>query len=98
MEDEFAPGTNPLAIASMFLAVVGLVTSCCGSFVCLGWLGFLAWVLGALLGGVALAQSGDGTSKVLGGVGLALNLLFLLAMGAVMVLGIGFGLLSEATR
>lgn len=98
MEDEFAPGINPLAIASLVLAVVGMVTYCCGSFVCLGWLGFLAWLLGAVLGVVAVAQSRDGTSKALGGVGLAMNLLFLLALGAVMVLGIGFGLLSEATR
>lgn len=87
-----APTTNPLAIASIVFAVLGVIVYCCGSFLCLGWIAPLIWVVGLILGGVAIAQGGE--SKTLGIVGAALNGLLGLAFLALLALGISAGVLS----
>ena len=87
------PGMDPLAIASVVLGVVGVAVYCCGSFMCLGWIGFGIWLIGAVLGGVAAAKN-QGTNRIIGVVGVVINVVPLLAAGAMMVLGVGAGLIS----
>lgn len=86
---------NPLALASIILGVVGMVVYCCGSFVCMGWVGFFFWLIGAICAGVALAQGTEGTNKILAVVGLGLNLAFGFLMVGLMFLGIGASVLSS---
>ncbi|MSQ01306.1 MAG: hypothetical protein EXR71_05340 [Myxococcales bacterium] len=87
--------TNPFAIASLILGVVGTIVYCCGSFLCLGWLGFFLWFAGAICGVVALVQKAEGNSKIMAWVGLALNLVFLLAAFGLGMVFMGLGAMSE---
>lgn len=86
---------NPLAIASMVLALVGVVAYCCGSFMCLGWLGFLVWIVGAVLGLIPIVQGAQGSSRTMAWAGLGANLLFLVGSFALVFVGLGVGFLSE---
>ncbi len=90
--------TNPLAIASLVLALVGVLVYCCGSFMCLGWVGILVWLAGAACGGIAVAQGVEGNNKVMAWAGLGLNLLFLVGLGALMVLGVGLSVFGQALQ
>jgi hypothetical protein len=87
------PSTDPLAIASLALSVVGVVVYCCGSFLCIGWIAPVFWLIGAILGGVSVTRS-EGTSKTLAIVGIALNVLFGLLMVALIFLGVTASVLS----
>ncbi len=88
-------GVNPFGVASLVLAFFGLVVYCCGSFVCLGWLGIFVWMLGLALGGVAVFQGGSGLSKGLGWVGIAANGLGLLFFVAVVGLSFAGALFAQ---
>jgi hypothetical protein len=88
-------GTNPLAVASVVLAFVGVITYCCGSLMCLGWIAPVFWVIGAILGGVAWSQGGP--SKTLAMVGVVTNVLFGLLFLGLIMLYVGIGLLSAVT-
>lgn len=92
------PTPNPLAIASVVLAFVGVIAYCCGSFMCLGWVGFLVWIAGAACGLIPVVQGAEGTSKTLAWVGLGTNLLFLVGSFALVFVGVGFGFLSEMAK
>lgn len=87
------PGTDPLAIASLVLSVVGVVVYCCGSFLCLGWIAPIFWLIGAILGGISVSRA-QGTSKTLAIVGIALNVLFGLLFLGLIALGISASVLS----
>ena len=86
---------NPLALASVILGVVGVIVYCCGSFICMGWVGFFFGLIGAVCGGVALAQGTQGTNKILSVVGLILNLGFGVLMLGLMFIGVGASVLSS---
>jgi hypothetical protein len=86
---------NPLSLASVILGVLGMLVYCCGSFFCMGWVGFILWLVGAACGGVALSQGTQGTNKIMAIVGVALNAVFLLLMAGLMILGVGMGFLSS---
>jgi hypothetical protein len=88
------PTNNPFAMASVVASLVGGVVYCCGSFMCLGWLAFFIWFVGAILGGVALSQGAQGSSRTVAIVGLVLNVVFGLGAVVLMVVGVGFGVLS----
>jgi hypothetical protein len=91
---ESAPSTtSPLAIASVVLAFVGAVTYCCGSFLCLGWIAPVFWILGAILGFVGMG--GGGSSKTVSIVGIIANLGLLAVFVGLIVMGVGFGVLSS---
>ncbi len=99
LPDYAAPQSpNPFAIASLILGVVGTVVYCCGSFLCIGWLGFFFWLAGAICGVVALVQKPEGNSKIMAWVGLALNMVFPLAVIGLTALLMGMGVLGELTK
>ncbi len=96
----YAPpaGLNPFAIASLILGVVGGLVYCCGSFLCIGWLGFFVWLAGAVCAVVALVQKPEGNSKIMAWVGLALNLMLPVALFGLMAVLMTFGMLGELAK
>ncbi len=82
---------DPLAIASLVCVLLGGVVYCCGSFLCIGPLGMLVWLIGAVLGGVAMSRHTEGPNRTMGLVGLVLNLLPLVGMGLLIVVSVVIG-------
>lgn len=87
---------DPFALGSIILSVVGVVVYCCGSFLCIGWIGFFVWVIGAICAVVSVAMGAQGSNKIMAFVGLALNLFCLFGMVALVALGVGASVLSSA--
>ncbi len=85
---------HPLALASVILAVLGVIAYCCGGLFCLGWIGPILWLVGAVLGGVGLSKGLEGTSRTLAIVGVSLNVLFGLCFIGLIMIGVGFGFLA----
>ncbi len=86
---------DPLAVASVALAVVGIIAYCAGSFCCMGWVGPILWFIGAILGGIATAKN-EGNNRIIGIVGVVANVLLGLAMTALMFAGVGLMMLQDA--
>ena len=93
-----SPQSDPLSIASILLFIAGIAAYCCGSFVCLGWIGLILWTLGAILGGAALFRVPEGGSKLVPVIGLILNLLALLTAIALLAMGVGIVAISEILK
>lgn len=87
---------DPFALGSIILSVVGVVVYCCGSFLCIGWVGFFVWVIGAICAVASVAMGAQGSNKIMAFVGLAMNLCCLLTMVALVVLGVGATALTSA--
>lgn len=97
-QPQFAPPPNdspdPLAIASVALAVVGVIAYCAGSFCCMSWVGPILWFIGAILGGIGIAKN-EGNNRIIAIVGVVANVLLGLAMTALMVFGMGLMMLQD---
>ncbi len=100
MENQFPdtpPPTDPLAIASIGCAVGGVAIYCCGSFMCVGWLAFPVWLIGTVLGIVGAAK-GAGQNRMLGIVGIVLNVLPGILFGILLVFFGGLSVLNAIAQ
>ena len=64
---------------------------------CVGWLAFPVWLIGAILGAVGAAR-GQGQNRILSIVGIVLNILPGILFAILMVFGVGLSILSSANQ